>query len=130
MLRQEGKFIFGTVTSYYEESKAEGRRAQNILAETSIQEQVEATLTQLKLPYSIFDGAGSSNKVQSRVLGSGGGLEELFQSIWQSEHLAKHLRACKSSLIDDGMLDLVLSFAKKALEAQIWGDHKMVNRKK
>ena len=50
------------------------------------------------------------------------GTELLFQGIWQTEQIDKFCSKHVPSLVRDGCLDHILSFAKKALAQQVWDD--------
>ena len=124
-LRQEGKFLLGTVTIGYPSATSPGWQAaltSNLLTEVQLRERVEAVLNKLRLPYCVFEGAEISPDGQLDEMAQALGAELLFQSIWQTEQIDKFCSKHVPSLVRDGCLDRILSFAKKALAQQVWDD--------
>ena len=125
MLRQEGKFLLGTVTIGYPSAASPDWQAaltSNLLTEVQFRECVEAVLNKLGLPYCVFEGAEISPDSQLSEMAQALGAELLFQSIWQSEQIARYCAKHNPSLTRDGCLGHVLSFAKKALALQVWDE--------
>ena len=117
-LRQDRKFLFGTVTIGYAGTASPDWQAaltSDLLTEIQFRERVESVLSKLGLPYCIFEGTEISPDSQL-------GAELLFQSIWQTEQIDKFCSKHVPSLVRDGCLDRILSFAKKALAQQVWDD--------
>ena len=79
-------------------------------------------LSKLGLPYCIFEGTEISPDSQLGEMAQALGAELLFQSIWQTEQIDKFCSKHVPSLVRDGCLDRILSFAKKALAQQVWDD--------
>ena len=124
-LRQDGKFLFGTVTIGYAGAASPDWQAaltSDLLTEIQFRERVESVLSKLGLPYCIFEGAEISPDSQLGEMAQALGAELLFQSIWQTEQIDKFCSKHVPSLVRDGCLDRILSFAKKALAQQVWDD--------
>ena len=124
-LRQEEKFLLGTVTIEYPSAASSDWQValtSNLLTEIQFQERVEAVLNKLDLPYCIFEGTEISPDSQFCEMAQALGVELLFQSIWQSEQIARYCAKHNPSLTRDGCLGHVLSFAKKALALQVWDE--------
>lgn len=84
MLRQEGKFLLGTVTIGYPSAASPDWQAaltSNLLTEVQFRECVEAVLNKLGLPYCVFEGAEISSDSQLSEMAQALGSELLFQSI-------------------------------------------------
>ena len=124
-LRQEGKFLLGTVTIGYPSAASPGWQAaltSDLLTEIQFRERVESVLSKLGLPYCIFEGTEINPDSQLGEMAQALGAELLFQSIWQTEQIDKFCSKHVPSLVRDGCLDHILSFAKKALAQQVWDD--------
>ena len=78
-------------------------------------------LSKLGLPYCFFEGTEISPDSQLGEMAQALGAELLFHSIWQTEQIDKFCSKHVPSLVRDGCLDRILSFAKKALAQQVWG---------
>lgn len=94
----------------------------DLLTEIQFRERVESVLSKLGLPYCIFEGTEISPDSQLGEMAQALGAELLFQSIWQTEQIDKFCSKHVPSLVRDGCLDRILSFAKKALAQQVWDD--------
>ena len=79
-------------------------------------------LHKLNLPYCIFESTEINPDSQLGEMAQALGAELLFQSIWQTEQIDKFCSKHVPSLVRDGCLDRILSFAKKALAQQVWDD--------
>ena len=124
-LRQEKAFLLGTVTIEYSSAASSDWKValtSNLLTEIQFRERVEAMLNKLELPYCIFEGTEISPDSQFCEMAQALGVELLFQSIWQSEQIARYCAKHNPSLTRDGCLGHVLSFAKKALALQVWDE--------
>ena len=125
MLRQEGKFLLGTVTIGYPSAASPDWQAtltSDLLTEIQLRECVEAVLNKLGLPYCVFEGAEISPDSQLSEMAQALGAELLFQSIWQTEEIDRFCSKHVPSLVRSGCLDRVLSFAKRVLVQQVWDD--------
>ena len=120
MLRQEGKFLLGTVTIGYPGAASPDWQA--VLTANLLRECVEAVLNNLGLPYCVFEGAEISPDSQLSEMAQALGAELLFQSIWQTEEIDRFCSKHVPSLVRSGCLDRVLSFAKRVLVQQVWDD--------
>ena len=124
-LRQEKAFLLGTVTIEYSSAASSDWKValtSNLLTEIQFRERVESVLSKLGLPYCIFEGTEISPDSQLGEMAQALGAELLFQSIWQTEQIDKFCSKHVPSLVRDGCLDHILSFAKKALAQQVWDD--------
>lgn len=124
-LRQEGKFLLGTVTIGYPSAASPDWQValtSDLLTEIQFRERVESVLSKLGLPYCIFEGTEINLDSQLDEMAQALGAELLFQSIWQTEQIDKFCSKHVPSLVRDGCLDHILSFAKKALAQQVWDD--------
>lgn len=124
-LCQDGKFLFGTVTIGYAGAASPDWQValtSDLLTEIQFRERVESVLSKLGLPYCIFEGTEISPDSQLGEMAQALGAELLFQSIWQTEQIDKFCSKHVPSLVRDGCLDHILSFAKKALAQQVWDD--------
>ena len=124
-LRQDGKFLFGTVTIGYAGTASPDWQValtSDLLTEIQFRERVESVLSKLGLPYCIFEGTEIGHDSRFDEMAQALGSELLFQSIWQSEQIGRYCARHLPSLTQDGGLGHVLSFAKKALAQQVWDD--------
>ena len=124
-LRQEEKFLLGTVTIEYPSAASSDWQValtSNLLTEIQFQERVEAVLNKLDLPYCVFEGTEIGHDSRFDEMAQALGSELLFQSIWQSVQVGRDCARHLPSLTQDGGLGHVLSFAKKALAQQVWDD--------
>ena len=84
MLRQEGKFLLGTVTIGYPSAASPDWQAaltSYLFTEVQFRECVVAVLNKLGLPYCVFEGAEISSDSQLSEMAQALGSELLFQSI-------------------------------------------------
>ena len=99
-LRQDGKFLFGTVTIGYAGAASPDWQAaltSDLLTEIQFRERVESVLSKLGLPYCIFEGTEISPDSQLGEMAQALGAELLFQSIWQTEQIDNAiLEACRT----------------------------------
>ena len=85
----------------------------DLLTEIQFRERVESVLSKLGLPYCIFEGTEISPDSQLGEMAQALGAETAVPKHLQTEQIDKFCSKHVPSLVRDGCLDRILSFAKE-----------------